>query len=32
MRGITIGGALGAVALSLRVILGLERGYLGGES
>lgn len=32
MRGITIGGALGAVALSLRVLLGLERGYLGGES
>ncbi len=31
MRGITIGGALGAVALSLRVLLGLERGYLGGE-
>lgn len=30
MRGITIGGALGAIALSLRVILGLERGYLGG--
>lgn len=31
MRGITIGGALGAVALSLRVLLGLERGYLGGD-
>jgi len=31
MRGITIGGALGAVALSLRVLLGLERGYMGGE-
>jgi len=31
MRGITIGGALGAIALSLRVLLGLERGYLGGE-
>jgi len=30
MRGIAIGGALGAIALSLRVILGLERGYLGG--
>jgi len=30
MRGITIGGALGAIALSLRVLLGLERGYLGG--
>lgn len=31
MRGITIGGALGAVALSLRVLLGLERGYMGGD-
>ena len=31
MRGITIGGALGAIALSLRVLLGLERGYLGGD-
>lgn len=30
MRGITIGGALGAIALSLRVLLGLERGYMGG--
>ena len=30
MRGIAIGGALGAIALSLRVLLGLERGYLGG--
>lgn len=30
MRGITIGGALGMVALSMRVILGLERGHLGG--
>jgi hypothetical protein len=29
MRGITIGGALGAVSISARVILGLERG-LGG--
>lgn len=31
MRGITIGGALGAIALSLRVLLGLERAYLGGD-
>ncbi len=30
VRGITIGAALGAVALSLRVLLGLERGYMGG--
>lgn len=30
MRGISIGAALGMVALSLRVILGLERGHLGG--
>jgi uncharacterized membrane protein YhaH (DUF805 family) len=30
MRGITIGGALGMIALSMRVILGLERGHLGG--
>jgi len=30
MRGITIGGALGAIALSLRVILGFERSYMGG--
>lgn len=30
MRGITIGAALGMIALSMRVILGLERGHLGG--
>lgn len=29
MRGITIGGALGAVTVGLRVILGLERGGTG---
>ncbi|HHY45661.1 MAG TPA: hypothetical protein GX512_08135 [Firmicutes bacterium] len=29
MRGITIGGALGAISVSARVILGLERGYAG---
>lgn len=31
MRGITIGGALGAISISARVILGLERGYGGAE-
>ncbi|MGI6667121.1 MAG: hypothetical protein ACOX5Q_06680 [Bacillota bacterium] len=31
MRGITIGGALGAISVSARVILGLERGYGGSE-
>lgn len=31
MRGISIGGALGAIALSLRVILGFERSYMGGD-
>ena len=30
MRGITIGGSLGAIALSVRVLLGMERGYIGG--
>lgn len=30
MRGITIGGALGMISLSLRVVIGLERGHLGG--
>jgi cation transport ATPase len=30
MRGILIGAALGAMGISLRVILGLERGHLGG--
>lgn len=29
MRGFTIGAALGGIALSLRVILGLERSFLG---
>jgi hypothetical protein len=30
VRGITIGAALGAMAMSLRMLLGLERGYMGG--
>jgi hypothetical protein len=30
LRGITMGAALGMVALSMRIILGLERGHLGG--
>ncbi len=30
MRGISIGGALGAIALSVRVLLGFERSYMGG--
>ena len=30
-RGIIIGAALGAACLSLRVILGIERTYLGLE-
>jgi hypothetical protein len=33
MRGITIGAALGALALGARTLMGKERGYLrgGGE-
>lgn len=31
MRGMNIGAALGIMGVSLRVILGLERGHLGGE-
>jgi len=30
MRGITIGAALGAIAISLRVLLGFERSHFGG--
>jgi hypothetical protein len=31
MRGMNIAAALGIIGVSLRVILGLERGHLGGE-
>jgi len=31
MRGVNIGAALGVLGVSLRVVLGLERGHLGGE-
>jgi cytochrome bd-type quinol oxidase subunit 2 len=31
MRGITIGAALGAISISLRVLLGFERSHFGGE-
>ena len=31
MRAVNIGAALGVLGVGLRVILGLERGHLGGE-
>lgn len=31
-RGIIIGSALGAIALGIRVLLGIERGHLGGSN
>lgn len=31
MRGIMIGAAIGAISLGIRIMLGIERGYLGGE-
>lgn len=30
MRGIMIGAAVGAIAMGIRVMVGIERGYLGG--
>jgi hypothetical protein len=30
-RAILIGAALGAIATGMKVILGLERNYIGGE-
>jgi hypothetical protein len=30
MRGIMIGAAVGAIAMGIRVMIGIERGYLGG--
>jgi hypothetical protein len=30
MRGVMIGGALGSIALAVRTLMGIERGYLRG--
>ncbi|QOR33740.1 hypothetical protein IMX26_09520 [Clostridium sp. 'deep sea'] len=30
-RGIMIGGGIGAIALGIRILMGIERGHLGGE-
>jgi len=32
MRGIQIGATLGAIATALRILVGLERGHIGGSS
>ena len=29
-RGIMIGAGIGAIALGLRILMGIERGHLGG--
>jgi len=32
MRGIMIGAAIGAIAFGIRIMLGIERGYLGSDN